>query len=949
MKNEMLLNQFSVKSLFNYPESKVSKKILSLLVYSVEKKDGNKKLLELADLKYKAKDIIINTERDIKKGDYILIKNLEYKYGENVSIEIKEFEIMETQSQAFIEELVEYKNDQFTDCYFIYHKKDKKFIGFNEENLEFNFANLQYKKEFKDSDVYYFRRLKKNNDLFLTYNNIISYVSEKDGESLPIKLEKLSKFIPYCFKGKVLLKENNKIFLAVPNIDKIFTLTDSKEKTKNIEENQYISINSAKFNSKDEKTNIINFEINNFTKIKILNNIIVNEIEKKIYFRFNYSMKDQIRKVIKISIELNERKKIEFQVNESCLYYIYECDNELEYFPQKINLFYDINFSRSFEFFVYKGFLNEVNIDVSIIGVCSYEFLFYSREPKYLPSSIEIKSEDKVEKYSNFQTFGNKTRKKITLVNIKTQCTEEIGNGNNFFKIFLCNKNGQNLYGTFKLNSIEFKEKKEYNFNETLYEFLKNIFSEFEELFFNNKTGLSHDYLAKKYIYNTENHISLAIEKELEIPFNLCKIRNEKYTLDYFNSIVLWNILNYIIHNNGGYICIQKYIKIYKQIENKKISYVDKSMLLVGIYLRIRENKNAIICPKIYFYEDLDDKNAYKMAYNFQFSIIDNITEFSALFQPFLQLDSYFMDMIYYKGLKIDKKKFENGVVSAYTISMLPLNIVKKHLVNTIKPYFFILKKACGNERNYNASVQKDNQVITYNENILLYNSNYQNMKDCEQLNIKKDYAFILTFENLHENFSHNKEGILNVKNSPTLYFDDNFNYSYVYESSKEINNKGEAGQLLESFICEENLLEEMKNIKYKMGNFLDIKYFIDKDFKILIKSFIKIREDIITNEIKYKLDDNSLKYSLKTDDNKYTNEKNNEDDKNNKKDIEQINNIKKDKGDEEEKIFLSRYNTVIIKGKTLEELSKKISDMKNKKFVQREIIVPKNDDKNFY
>ena len=35
---------------------------------------------------------------------------------------------MEVQSQIFIEEPVEYKNDQFTDCYFIYHKRDKKFL-----------------------------------------------------------------------------------------------------------------------------------------------------------------------------------------------------------------------------------------------------------------------------------------------------------------------------------------------------------------------------------------------------------------------------------------------------------------------------------------------------------------------------------------------------------------------------------------------------------------------------------------------------------------------------------------------------------------------------------------------------------------------------------------------------------------------------------------------------
>ena len=32
----------------------------------------------------------------------------------------------------------------------------------------------------------------------------------------------------------------------------------------------------------------------------------------------------------------------------------------------------------------------------------------------------------------------------------------------------------------------------------------------------------------------------------------------------------------------------------------------------------------------------------------------------------------------------------------------------------------------------------------------------------------------------MHENFSHNKEGILNTKDSPNLYFNENFNI-FIY------------------------------------------------------------------------------------------------------------------------------------------------------------------------
>ena len=50
-----------------------------------------------------------------------------------------------------------------------------------------------------------------------------------------------------------------------------------------------------------------------------------------------------------------------------------------------------------------------------------------------------------------------------------------------------------------------------------------------------------------------------------------------------------------------------------------------------------------------------------------------------------------------------------------------------------------------------------------------------------------------------------------------------------------------------------------------------------------------------------------------------------------------------------EESIFLSRYNTVVIKADNLTELFKKIKNMKNKKFIRPKIIVPKNNNKTNY
>jgi hypothetical protein len=104
---------------------------------------------------------------------------------------------------------------------------------------------------------------------------------------------------------------------------------------------------------------------------------------------------------------------------------------------------------------------------------------------------------------------------------------------------------------------------------------------------------------------------------------------------------------------------MEKYFKIYKILVNRKLNYVDKSKILLDAFFRLKESKTTLVFPKLFFYDDLKKDNAYKIAYNFQFSFIEKLTEFSGLYQPFLLLDSYFMDMICYEDFNIEKKKCE--------------------------------------------------------------------------------------------------------------------------------------------------------------------------------------------------------------------------------------------------------------------------------------------------
>ena len=178
---------------------------------------------------------------------------------------------------------------------------------------------------------------------------------------------------------------------------------------------------------------------------------------------------------------------------------------------------------------------------------------------------------------------------------------------------------------------------------------------------------------------------------------------------------------------------IEDYVKTYNiLVKRKNLNYVDKSMILIDFVQRAFEDKSNFTCPKLFFYDELDEKNPYKKAFNFQYEIIENITENSCLFQPFLFLDSYIMDSIQQNG----SFNFMKIIKPAYSISMLTLGIIKDHLKKTIKDYFFVLEKQGVNSRRYYASLQRFTNLITYNENILLYNSNYKKMYELSKTDL---------------------------------------------------------------------------------------------------------------------------------------------------------------------------------------------------------------------
>ena len=845
-------------------------------------------------------------------------------------------------------------NDSFVNCYCKCRILEEKLelIGFNSEKIKFDYNDLPKDILKKNNTIYYLQNLKKEEDAFVFIKDNSS-ISEFGGIALKDNVGNINEFNPYSFTGKIVKKGNNQILFLSP-LNEIILLTNIKEefnKLNDLEENIYVTILFAKFISKTE--GVITFElVKDFSSFNIHDKKYEDdEIYKKIALQFNIldynENKDNV--VGQFGIELPDKNIKKIKPNRDTIFYIYEVnENEAFYFPQKI-YFYDNNnkyLNIDLKYFAYKASLTEANLYIKQKCFFAYELLYFSLDNN-LPKEIEIEQHGKIIKYDKFSTFGSTIRKSIVFLNIPPQNPkDEKENENSFLKVFICTKDEMKLYGTFCLNSIQIKTKKYYQYNPLIKENIINIYDDFIKCFIDKKE--SPTYLGQYLTFNKK--IIKSLEDELfQKSFHLYEYENNEFLLKYFNSLCFWNLFHFLKSKKYNLNYLNDYKCIYERIiKRPDLNYIQQSLILVSFLLRLFEDTKSFKSPLLFFYDELDNNNPYKVAYNFQYDIIENLKENSCLFQPFLFLDSYIMKCIRYKEFSFIKP----NNIPAYSFSMLNINLIKKHLQCSINNCFFVLKKeGSKNKRNYYASVNKFNGIITYNENLLLEDSNYKNMYKLDDLdilnepNIINNYAFVLNLENLHESFSHNKEHIVNFQESSTLYINRNLK-SEIYDCNSK--DYGEDGKLVESFIGPTKLVEELQKIKFEMGNFLKINYFIDKDFSKLVREFYIRAKDfnLPENDLNEMFPELLKKNNIKNNElNKLNDKTDNSPKKGNmvhddKFDIEKI-----FQDENENKIFLSKHNTYIVTGETFEELMENAEKARKKIFIKAKHQIEQNND----
>ena len=879
-KKELKLNDFDkineYYSSFKNPTNFFKQHLRKLSNEEIEIKKENKtvKVWLIPDLENSVikKEIILEPQ-ELKEENEIKSEN----NNDNFKIKIIKVYPKETNKSSekhLIEDIIK-KNSQ------IYFKDDKEFLKhFFIEELNKSISN---KNKLMDIIIIsfefllqFYRVIDKNLvDYEGEYISLYEYISNRKNSE---KNNNLTLF--FCY-GKIFDK-NQDIFVILNEFNKIIFVNDEENIIPEEYENQFIFLSFLELKNFDE--NHIFYRTTKATKIHRQN--INEQINCKILIKLNSIDYNNTNIFNKIKIKCTN--EIIKEINNKIMYIsFYEPNYSQEYFPQKIELSSE-NIIYNFVLLIIKGYCNEINLFLNIYGGFAYEYYFISKKKDFLPTSLEVNiNNGKKYKSNELWSYETTNRKKITFMNIPKQdgIEEKVNNKNNFLKIYVNQENKKIEYGTFLLDNLEMHQKQEIKIDKEFDIFTKNIVDDVKQIF-KNKTkafSLYNKYLAK----HNEN-----FDTELKDDYRLYYFPNNEELFNYFNRLCIWTILlKEKVKNWYGF--LSKYFKLFDEINDSNLNFSEKIVLLITVTRRALETELHLF-PKIKFFDKENiNTDAYTKAFYFHLDLLDSLKEDSKLMIPILQLNSYIMDKILteeeknlIKNAKIkiidnskikenEKKELKNEIDkenwlfrSAYTISMLPINVVKSHLKKTMVPYCLIY--GLYSKRDFLASIKKDNNIICFNEEQIAGDFFFGNCSDepkdeymtifYKPKNID-DYAFIINLLFLHENSSHNKEKLINIiADSPNIYLDEHYN-SNIFVHQNYID-QGEAGYLVESFIGPRKIINNLIDPSNSLGELLKVEYFNQNNFDDLLGKYsllIKTENDYSNLSTYYPLEDKKI------------------------------------------------------------------------------------------
>ena len=495
----------------------------------------------------------------------------------------------------------------------------------------------------------------------------------------------------------------------------------------------------------------------------------------------------------------------------------------------------------TFKFFLMHNLLNKINIFINYKGInkCAIDYCYYNVHtdndiPENIVQTIDSNSY-KISQSNNFDSFNRisfivlnvpqnestdkikiHTKKKIistqlwfTAFNEKEKLTYyltqilDIDEANT--KIYYrYNLNKFEFFENFYINILNFykgwKKEKEKN----IYQYFENFSKETE----NSKNDIEslNDKYNVDYEPDSADYSIFKIYASISLFQTFQKIK-ENYVNDFDNLLIQWKIFftNYY-----------ELINVINDISNDFTNH--QKIRIIDAYIHkyfSKEQEFNFPCKFWYVNSSLNSpSNSYSLAISFNKNIIKNLNEKSALTTAYLQLDSFIMTNYFIE----DKLK-------TYSLSNEPLILMKYHLLISYEDFLFIYFEPPNQDIHVKASHNISNRVTLINERVLFDSNHSENF-------VGKDHALPISMECFHEKDSHGKKNLKNLRiESPIICYRREFGCSVQLKQSED-------GKFLESLIGNEDFIDELKNAKNKLGELMEIKYFIDKDFTKLHEKY---------------------------------------------------------------------------------------------------------------
>ena len=553
--------------------------------------------------------------------------------------------------------------------------------------------------------------------------------------------------------------------------------------------------------------------------------------------------------------------------------------------------------------YIYIDF-DENNIqNIGNVKLLSLEIIYQSIIEELLPKNILYDGKELI----HFDTFGNKLRKRIGLININAKklglINEILVKYPNFefqedfcYEVFvripsnkdiqysiadleMININGLKINESIKKDCIIDKNIMLNNLNLFQQEFSSLLNKDDKRKIKAELTDLCIKYPYLKLMVKTyyDNILNYANFQNIDIEI----FKKFFYFLEMIRIEILINSEDEVDKELKGILLYTKdfnsnYDTYILKIINLNIDIIDKLLLIKSyhkIFLDSIISQSELNFLDTMIVENISENNSYKMAINFVKNIISNLNEDSRLFEIFLYLDGNAIENLleknevnyeYFKDSYGRKKKIEyKKHPTEYGTNMSTVDEVKNHLFKLMPKYIV----RANSDMKFNASYNDKTKIMVVNEK-KLFNKKSNILTDLfEDNECNENYVLPISIEILHELCGHGKKRLINEHEGSTEeYRDSKFDYQRCnvikkVDISKEIKYP-ESGIVLENYISNNKKiirwLKKFQNNNEEIKKIMNIKLWIDKDFKNL--------ESLITGFInlsKKNIDENESNYSI--------------------------------------------------------------------------------------